>query len=223
MVKRLAFLILAGAIVAPAAAKASTITFLGAAPTSGTIYYTGGAGPLEGNAIAVDLVVGSGTPANSGAALCVECQLDFVTGGFLAGDATAYVFDGGGSFAITGGIDLTGNGLLGDAGDIAAGSTLIAGTFVGNQFVLVDGTPGFGALQLSLGDGQVLSQLANYYGLSGVHGETLIMATFAGFGDVPGAFQSTQLENVIVSTPEPTSLAVLGLALLGLVGRRLRT
>ena len=40
-----------------------------------------------------------------------------------------WTFASGGSAAITGGVDLNGNGFL-DAGDIAAGSTLLSGTFL---------------------------------------------------------------------------------------------
>src|SRR5690606_28807543 len=199
--------------------QASSITFLGASPTAGTIYYTGGNSPLEGSGVTLDLVIGTGTPDNDGVpALCINCVLNFVTGDFLVGDGTAYVFDGGGSFTITGGVDLTGNGLLGDPGDIVAGTSLLSGAFVGQQYVLLDA--GFSALQLSLGSSSVDTGLSAYYGLAAFGGNTLLLAEFVGVGEAPGPFVSTSISGVLTSVPEPTSLVLFGLSMAGFLARR---
>jgi hypothetical protein len=224
MPKRALLLLFSAFIALPGVARASSITFLGAAPTAGSLSYAGGTTPLVGSNISLDLIVGTATPLHpGGAALCIGCVLDFVTGDFVVGDPTAWIFQDGGSFSIVGGVDLTGDGLIG-AGDIANGTTLISGAFSGLQFVLTDGaTPLFSGLQLSFLSTVLDTNLTGYYGLGPTAGsETIMFMTFAGQGIAPGAFDTAAIENIVVSAPEPVSMVLLGGGLVAAFARRRR-
>jgi hypothetical protein len=76
---------------------------------TGTLSYDGTLGdPLVGAGIDFVTIKGVGTPSNNGASLtCEGCKLNFTTGGSLDEEipgfpADAWVFDGGGTFTITG-------------------------------------------------------------------------------------------------------------------------
>jgi hypothetical protein len=219
--------ILAGAMATPA--RAGSITLFGAVPTSGSVGYLGGVNPLFGLGISLDGVLSADTLLNSGAlTTCVGCELSFVTGNFIVGSSTAWSFDGGGFFSITGGVDLTGNGVLGDVGDVAAGSTLLSGSF-GNSPItpfaaVVAGTNPFAGVGLSYFDAAVNGELATYFGESPLATGYLAFH-LNGVGDAPGTFESTEIQDMTVvaataPVPEPSSLLVFAVGLLVLPGRR---
>ena len=98
-------------------------------PTTGTISYAGGANPLVGSNISVDSVVGLGTSANDGVVRSLfGARLNFTTGNLIGFTSTTWDFSGGGSITLTGGVDLTGNGIE-DSGDIPTGTVLLIGAF----------------------------------------------------------------------------------------------
>ncbi len=146
------------------------------------------------------------------------CVLNFTSGNFVTGNADAWVFDAGGSFSIVGGLDLTGDGVQ-NAGDIAAGTTLMQGVFSGLQFTLADNAPIFNGLQLSLISTALDPALIAYYGFSPATPDAIMFATFAGVGTAPGPFVSSELHDVVVSAPEPASLLLM---LTGFAGAALR-
>ncbi len=222
MPKRVVLLVVSAMLALPGIARASSITFLGAAPTTGTIFYAGGATPLVGSNISLDLVVGTDTPLNDGgAALCLTCVLNFTSGNFVTGDATAWIFDEGGSFSIVGGLDLTGDGVQ-NAGDIPAGTTLMQGVFSGLQFTLADNAPLFNGLQLSFISTVLDPALVAYYGFSPATPDAIMFATFAGVGTAPGPFVSSELNNIVVSAPEPASMLLMLTGFAGALYRRRR-
>lgn len=216
-------------LAASGAVAEPTIDFGIIAPTSGTISYAGGAAPLVGSGISVDNVVGIDTLVNNSVVRnCIGCQLNFTTGGFVSASG-AWTFSGGGSTSLTGGIDLTGNGVLGDAGDIAAGSTLLTGMFTGSPTVdLVGGNFKIaGAAFLDTKN----DQLAAFYGFAAnqlYQGGFNI--TFQATGGVGDPFTSSQiLSGDVVNSvggggpagnpvPEPGTLVLLGSGLAGLSG-----
>ena len=138
--------IVLGATLAVIAAAAPVIEFQSTATNghTGSISYDpryglgggpggiGTGGAAVGKGIDVDFLKGIGTAANSGvSAACFSCTIDFVTGSNSNNQSptgTTWSFNGGGSFTVTGGMDLDGNGVL-DATDIQPGTVLLTGVF----------------------------------------------------------------------------------------------
>lgn len=206
-------------------AYAGTLSLFGTAPTSGTVGYIGGAAPLFGSGISLDGLASAGTQANSGTlATCVNCQLGFVTGDFLIGNATAWSFAGGGSFAITGGVDLTGDALLGGPGDIEQ-TVLFSGSFrsvpVSPFVVITAGANPFIGVSLAYFDAFIDPSLAAYFG-EPTAAQGYLSFAFAGAGDAPRGFVSTEITDVAVvaNVPEPAMLTLLAAGLLCAVRRR---
>ncbi len=99
------------------------------APTTGSISYGGGGGPLIGANISVDNVVGLGTPLKNGISHNIlNGRLDFTTGNLTGSTSTTWSFGGGGGSTITlsGTVDFDLSGTV-TAGDISG--TLLTGAF----------------------------------------------------------------------------------------------
>ena len=80
---------------------------------------------------------------------CVNCLLSFVTGAINSytssgpgpfPTSSTYQFGGGGTATITGGVDFNSNGIF-DPGDIAVGSSLLTGFFLGNASTITGSNP----------------------------------------------------------------------------------
>lgn len=200
--------------------QAAVLDFSVISPTTGTISYAGGANPLVGTNISVDLVAGIDTPLNTGVNVPLSgALLNFTTGNLSGSTSTSWTFGGGASSSIilTGGVDLNGSGI--GTGDIALGSTLFSGTFGTAAVYTQSGT--FRIAGSSFTDTKNAA-LAAFFGLSGVpiwSGNFNI--SFDASGSPPGGFTSTQLYSgdiVNNPVPEPGTMMLLGSGLIGLAG-----
>ena len=93
----------------------------------GTVSYDGMGGPMVGTDIIFDQIKGDGTPLDDGNPhAIIGGLLNFTTGANISEGPTQWLFAGGGSFTLIGGIP--------DLG-IAAGSVLLSGSFTGPNVV----------------------------------------------------------------------------------------
>lgn len=213
---------LALAVAAPA--HAVTLTFDQSGPSGGTLAYGGEGGPLTGSGIGFDEITAGGVTL-----VCVDCTLSFVTGANTS-EGPVYIWDGGGSFVLTGSaVDPGGDGVLGGGDDVVVapvGTTLLAGQFQGP----VVGAPGGGGIIIS-GSGLDTKNfdLLIYLGLDPNQGFIFQNTEIASSGFNPGGnggFNVTVTEADITNTPvpEPGTLSLLAAGLVGaaLVRRRVK-
>jgi len=193
--KTLLLCLLLAALTSPAAYGG--LVFLGG--SGGSISYDGTAtGALIGTSIPMPLIVGSGTPLNDGVPLpCTGCVLNFFTGSFLGGGPGLWTFDAGGVMQITDGV-----------------TTWAQGIFSSTTFV---SESSLSALQLSPLLVSVDPNLQAFYGLTPAVGSLTI--TFTTSASAPNGFTSTSISNaaLMTSVPEPSSIALVGLGLGGLI------
>jgi hypothetical protein len=212
--------LLAGLLLLPSTALAIPSIVIDTNPGGGggTLTYDGAGGPAIGTDIVFVNLSGVDTPLNNAVTLaCVNCALDFTTGANLQeGPGQLWVWDGGGSFTLTG--DIPALGLV--------GATLLTGTFTGTP-----NTPGLAgtdpnALFLALGTDTKDSTLASFYGLGPdfVFANTEIaLGTFTS-DPVTGAFAAVpnqaDIVNAAQAVPSPATWLLLGLGMAGLVAVR---
>lgn len=211
-------------------AQAASLDFGVIAPTAGTIQTqpAGASTVLVGSGIDVDNLIGLGTSLHDNVATdCDACSLDFTTGSLVSYDAgtMTWSFSGGGSIAITGGLDFTDNSSI---ADITTGATLLTGTFTEATVVEVSaGTFEFSILGAAFEDVKHPDIVA-YYGFApgtAFEGGLNISFAISALGvDPQGNFSSAMIySGDVVNTPVPVPAAVwmFSSALLGLtaVGR----
>ncbi len=202
---------------------ASVLEFQIAAPTGGTITYSRSTGGLVGTNISIDGLLGSGTVANDGTSLvCRGCMLNFTTGNIVTSATGAWEFAGGGSFTITGNLDVNGDNIPDVHG------TLLSGTFNSADVTKVETR----TFELLVAAGSFSNTANNdllaFYGIDPL---ALFAGSFnlnfrANEDDPTKPFVSTRLfSGSVVSTqvvPLPAALWLLlsGLGFATLVGRR---
>lgn len=185
-------------------------------PNVGSIKYTTVGGALTGIGVKPDNVTGLNTPLNNGATgVCVGCTLNFTTGALTSTTGSQWFFGGGGSIVLKGGIDFDGGG-LGGPNDVAAGTTLLNGTFTIADVEALG--PTFKVSIAVFSDVKDPTLLA-FYGLpSNIPYDGNFNISFMATGSPPGTFASTQvLSGDVVNspTPEPGSMILLGSGLAG--------
>jgi len=204
-----------------AAAAVPTLEFTIPSQINTTVSYDGSlGGALMGGSITVSSVTGTGTPSNSGVtATCVLCTLSFSTGGLTSTTATSWIFGGGGSITLTGGVDFS------DATDIATGTLLFSGSWSPSPTVLASGA----TLKISAASflDTKNAALRAYFGIpdgSALFGDLGLV--FSGAGSPPGGFASTSITGGLVTNAvsEPPVIALFGAMLvgLGIWGRKIR-
>jgi len=175
-------------------------------PTTGSISYAGGAAPLVGLGIDVDIV--TGLPSGTSAA-CVGCVLNFITGNLTASTATSWDFGGSPTSSITlvGTVPMAG---------ITTPTVLLTGQFGSAAVNKFGGT--FKIAGASFDDTKD-ADLLTYFGLpSGPYAGNFNIS-FLATGSPPGWFTSTTvLSGDVVNTPVPetSSTVLLGVALAGI-------
>jgi hypothetical protein len=190
--------------------------------TAGTISYAGGM--LVGSGIRVDSVTALDVNGNQvgTAGTCIGCILSFTTGGFSGTGAPlpGANFAGGGQITIIGGVDFDGDTGLDGPNDIAAGTTLLSGSFgVANVAAFCDTPPCTDKIaSASFTDTKALGLLA-FYGLPDVPFVGGFNLSFRAPGAASDPFSSTLLFGGTVldaPTPDPGTFLLLGSGLGGL-------
>ncbi len=187
---------------------------------TGVLNYAGLGGSLTGTDIIFDSVQGIGTPDNSGAILNLSGSLNFSTGNLsafntLGGGSYQWLFDGGGTFSLTGNINSqspTGYDTFG-----GTSGTILSGSFSGVQFV-----SGNNSLLIFTGFGLDSKNevLTDYFGLPAnlvwSYASTDISADITVINASTGAFTANvtnaDLSNVV---PEPATMVISCLFLIG--------
>lgn len=184
----------------------------------GFLSYGGNIGdPIIGSAIRFD-VIDDGTLFLN----CVGCTMNFTSGGSTSEGAITTEFGAGGSFTISGQAFSAGaDGIRGTADDVLeASGVLVSGSFTPSA--LIDGGTvltfnGFGIDTKN-------QDLLDFFGITATDftfASTAISATYAGdprAGFAGVAVEDADFTNTAVASPEPATMSLFGLALLGLGG-----
>lgn len=191
---------------------ASAIPFIafdeGPVLQTGTISYDGAGGPLIGADIEFITATGGDTPVMSGvpdALACINCLLNFETGGNVVEGPAAWVYNGGGALTLSG-------ELWNGAVQIFSGN-ILDGVFTGAPTVIGGSTS---ALFAGAGTVQAADELQNYFGLSAFTfafaNTELALGTCSAFGD-PGGFdcdlQNADLAVSATRVPVASSAALM--------------
>jgi len=168
-----------------------TMDFQISAPSTGGVAYLGQGGPLYGNGIEVDEVVGVDTPVNDRVArTCFSCRLDFVTGNLVDTSNSTWRFTAGGEVTLSGGLDLNGDGML-DTSDIPLNTTLLSGAFDGLTLVTKFGAT-FKVVVGNFSDQKHPDVIAVFGLPDGTYTGSLNLS-FNAAGDPPNRFESSQV------------------------------
>jgi len=186
-------------------------------PTSSKISFAGGTAPLIGTNIDVSTVVGVDTPLNNGGILTISGGLlNFKTGAFNSFTSSQWVFDGGGTLTIKGGIPSL---------PILGGSTLLGGYF--DDAVVLHFSSKYNIAGAAFSDA-LDPVLLSYFGLTNyvsTDGNFNIGFYTATTKIPPQSFTSSRVTSGDVSTsfvPITGSWLLLGTGLLGIAALGLR-
>ena len=184
--------------------------------------------PMYGFSIDVSAIFGDNTPLNSGSApACLGCELEFETGGLVdsqpaaPADPSIWEFGGGGTISVTGHVDFNNDGIV-DPDE--PNGLLLGGFFTGNPLSIdLTADPTITGLVLASVIDAKHPFLNNYFGVGDKFRDGTLLLDFDGVRFGRG-FSSTAINAsfIINPIPEPTTLLLLGLGLVGFAGTRRR-
>jgi len=191
----------------------------GSIANSGSITYNGTGGPLVGTNIQYDTITGVETPANQGSTLAITGgKLNFTTGNFASSTSTTWTFAAGGTITITGAVPSLG---------INSASTVLLSGYFNIDTVVTKQNLAAKILNAGIFDYKNAA-VEQYFGITNgpLSWTGNLDANFSAAGSPPGGFSSTKIFGSSIqntaATPEPSSLAIAGLGVLGMIGYGLR-